>query len=131
MLIRCVLLIFLFGSSSCERRATAEEVFDDYLTRLARVLDLTKPEVLRQTLPRMPVASSLQQNIPAIKIDLLDYWAFRECGLTLLLSERNSVLGRVMPASQHLHMDGRILQQLQEIRLAVAEVVARCQDETS
>ncbi|HSM56836.1 MAG TPA: hypothetical protein VK879_11840 [Candidatus Sulfomarinibacteraceae bacterium] len=27
--------------------------------------------------------------------------------------------------------DGRILQQLQEIRLAVAEVVARCQDETS
>lgn len=112
MLIRCVLLVLLFGSSGCEQRPAAEQLLDDYLTRLARVLDLPKSEVLRQTLPRMPAASSLQQNIPAIKIDLLDYWAFRKCGLTLLLSERNSVLGRVMTASQHLHMDGRILQQL-------------------
>lgn len=90
----------------------AERLMDDYLTRLARVLKQDKPPVSRTSLPRMAPHAELHQNLEPIKIDLLDYWAFRECGLTPLLSERNSVLGRVMLPSQHLHMDGRILQQL-------------------
>lgn len=105
-------LLLVLGCAACEPLSPAEELLDDYLTRLARVLDTDKPDMVRQPLPRLPPHSTLTQTIAPLKIDLLDYWALRECGLTIILSERNSVLGRVMLPSQHLHMDGRILRQL-------------------
>lgn len=105
-------LLVLFLLSSCTQENTASHLLDNYLTRLARVLDHEKPHITPSLVPHMPAAAQLQQDAAPVKIDLLDYWAFRECGLTLILSERNSVLGRVMLPSQLLHMDGRILRQL-------------------
>lgn len=105
-------LLVLFSLSSCTQENTASHLLNNYLTRLARVLDLEKPRITPSPVPHMPAAAQLQQDAAPVKIDLLDYWAFRECGLTLILSERNSVLGRVMLPSQLLHIDGRILRQL-------------------
>lgn len=102
-------LILLAG---CHFHSPAESMLDDYLSRLARVLDQPKPEVERQSPPQLPPPRELQIVIEPLSIDLLDYWAFRKCGLTSLLSERNSILGRVMQPSQLLHMDGRLIRQL-------------------
>lgn len=87
-------------------------MLEDYLVRLSRVLRQPVPEISRQAPPRLPEVRELQLVIEPPAIDLLEFWAFRKCGLALILGERNSVLGRVMQPSQALHMDGRILRQL-------------------
>ncbi len=97
---------------ACQPTPPAEALLDDYLTRLSRVLDVERPPVADGVLPRMPPPRELQVTIERLDINLLDFWGFRRCGLAEVLGERNSVLGRVMVPSQHLHMDGRILQQL-------------------
>lgn len=106
-----LLILALLGG--CLFRAPAEGLLEDYLGRLSRVLDQPRPEVERGAVPRMPRSRDLQQSIDPLSIGVLDYWGFRECGLAEILGERNSVLGRVMPPSQHLHMDGRLLVQLE------------------
>lgn len=106
-------LILLIG---CQPRPPAQRLMDDYLARLSRVLDQPIPEFERQSPPRKPRARELQVDIEPLSIGVLDYWGFRRCGLAEILAERNSVLGRVMPPSQHLHMDGRLLIQLEHCR---------------
>ncbi|WP_347329674.1 DUF3080 family protein [Marinimicrobium locisalis] len=106
------LLLLLTLVSACQPSAPAEALLEDYLTRLARVLDVERPNVAPVRPPRMPPARVLQVQIEPVSINLLEFWGFRQCGLSEVLGERNSVLGRVMVPSQHLHMDGRILQRL-------------------
>ncbi|WP_027330980.1 DUF3080 family protein [Marinimicrobium agarilyticum] len=101
---------------ACQLKPPAEALLDDYLTRLSRVLDVDRPAVAASLPPRMPPTRALQITIEPLSIDLLDFWGFRKCGLAEVLGERNSVLGRVMVPSQHLHMDGRILEGLQQCR---------------
>jgi len=96
----------------CLWQSPAESMLDEYLARLAKVLRQPGAEVARKTVKRMPRPRELRVRLDPIRIDLAEFWGFRDCGLTPLLSERNSILGRVMPDSRHLHMDGRILLQL-------------------
>lgn len=111
-MVRTYLYCLVFLLAGCQMHSPAEELLDDYITRLARVLDQAKPKIVRQPPIRLPAPRDLRVAIEPLSVDLLDYWAFRECGLAPLLGERNSVLGRVMPPSQALHMDGRLLRQL-------------------
>ncbi len=106
----CVLSLTLL--CACQPKPPAEALLDDYLSRLSRVLDVDRPPLAEQATPRMPPARELQVALEPLSINLLDFWGFRSCGLSEVLGERNSILGRVMVPSQHLHMDGRILQQL-------------------
>lgn len=109
---RLYLLCLLFVLAGCQARSPAEALLDDYLIRLSRVLGQDEPIVVRQSPPRLPPARHLQLHVEAPSVDLLDYWAFRKCGLAPILGERNSVLGRVLQPSQRLHMEGRIVRQL-------------------
>lgn len=97
---------------ACQPSPPAETLLDDYLARLSRVLEVEAPPIADNALPRMPPARELQASIEPLDINLLDFWGFRRCGLAEVLGERNSILGRVQVPSQHLHMDGRILEQL-------------------
>lgn len=106
------LLLLLTFLSACQPTSPAEALLEDYLTRLARVLELERPNVAPVRPPRLPPARVLQVEVEPLSINLLEFWGFRKCGLSEVLGERNSILGRVMVPSQHLHMDGRLLQQL-------------------
>lgn len=107
----CVMFILLL-IGGCDSGRSAEGLLEDYLVRLGRVLAQEVPPVERRPALRLPPMRELQVVVEPLSIDLLDYWAFRECGLAPLLGERNSVLGRVMVPSQALHMDGRLIRQL-------------------
>ena len=126
--ITCLLTTALL--SACQPTPPAEAMLDDYLTRLSRVLSVDIPAIAAEPAPRMPPPRELQVELEPLSINLLDFWGFRQCGLAEVLGERNSILGRVMVPSQHLHMDGRILQRLRHcIRtLDDAELVALAED---
>lgn len=110
------LLLLLTLLSACQPKSPAEALLNDYLNRLERVLEVDRPAIAPLVPPRMPPTRTLQVAIEPISIDLLEFWGFRKCGLAEVLGERNSVLGRVMVPSQHLHMDGRILQNLRRCK---------------
>lgn len=110
---RLILLLGMVLIQSCSWHSPAEAMLDDYLQRLARVLRQPQVEPQRLSPKRMPPPRELRVELEPIRINLIEFWDFRNCGLTPILSERNSILGRVMPDSRHLHMDGRILLQLE------------------
>ncbi len=57
-----------------------------------------------------PRRRDLQLDIPAVKINLLQFLRLSQCELQRLLGERNSNLGRLMPASQQLVYQQQFMQ---------------------
>ena len=77
----------------------SEARWEDYLSRLARLSQQAVPE--RAPLPIVPYLGNreLHQPIPEHRVDMLDYLELRHCNLMSLISERNSVLGKLQADS--------------------------------
>jgi hypothetical protein len=104
-----LLLPILLGSCS----PAAESLFEDYHSRLARILPLPAPAINPITaLPALPAVREVQQQLPDLRLDLLDLVAIRHCGLQQLVASRNSSLGKVMTAANQLGYELELLQQL-------------------
>lgn len=101
-------LILLGGCSPA-----AESIFDDYHSRLARILPLPASAINPiAALPALPAVREVQQQLPDLRLDLLDLVAIRHCGLQPLVASRNSSLGKVMTAANQLGYELALLQQL-------------------
>lgn len=87
--------------------------FNDYQQRLNRVLALDSPSPKLVASHTFPAKSALQQPLPELRIDLLDAFATRSCGLDMLIAERNSSMGKVFTASKRLNYELRFLATLQ------------------
>lgn len=96
----------------CKDPAGTAEL-DDYQQRLARVLALEIPAVKPAAGLAFPAKSALQQPLPELRIDLLDAFATRSCGLDMLIAERNSSMGKVFTASKRLDYEVRFLATLE------------------
>ncbi|MDO3385001.1 DUF3080 family protein [Gilvimarinus sp. SDUM040013] len=110
-------LYALVGCTKTEPEVT----FDDYLTRLGRVTDISVPPTAPHSRPQYPARAKLLPVIESPTINWLELWDYRQCGLSTLLGERNSVLGKHMQASTHFVMDVEIIQALQYCRTQTAD----------
>lgn len=86
-----------------------DDLLQDYVGRVANVLDADPPEPMSPTLPAYPRPRHIQQPVPDIRIDVLDAWALRGCEVFKLLGERNSILGRVAEPEIRLDYERRLL----------------------
>lgn len=93
--------------SGCDR--SAEGLMDDYVSRVANVLDASPAEVTPMPLPTYPRHRAIVQPLPDIRIDLLDAWALRGCEVFSLIGERNSILGKVARPATRLDYERRLL----------------------
>lgn len=108
-----VLMSFsLLAVTGCKDTAGTAEL-KDYQQRLNRVLALNTPAPAPAASPAFPAKSALQQPLPELRIDLLDAFATRSCGLDMLIAERNSSMGKVFTASKRLNYELRFLASLQ------------------
>lgn len=100
---------WLYG---CERN-TAINGFETYHQRLAKVLD-TDPLAPSLTDPlAFPATRSLFIPVEEIRVDLLDAYELRKCGLFHLIAERNSILGKVQDKTRQLRYELLLLNGLQ------------------
>ena len=79
-----------------------EALWEDYLSRIAR---LTRQDIpARVPLPVLayPGARELRLPLPEHRVDMLDYLELRHCGLMELISQRNSSLGKLQADSLRL-----------------------------
>lgn len=95
---------------ACNNNTTT--LADDYLSRVARVLDVPNPNLPVMAAPAFPRQGELVMPLESVRIDVLDAWSLRSCGLLPFVGERNSILGQVMPASVALDYELRLLKQL-------------------
>ncbi|GGX39872.1 hypothetical protein GCM10007392_03020 [Saccharospirillum salsuginis] len=86
-----------------------DDLMDDYVARVANVLDAEPAPVDPMALPSYPRPRQLRQPVPDIRIDLLDAWALRGCEVFKLLGERNSILGKVAEPEIRLDYERRLL----------------------
>jgi hypothetical protein len=93
-----------------------EALFDDYQQRLARILPLPQLEATTVAIEGrapLPAVRDVFQQLPDIRLDMLDLIAIRDCGLQSLVAHRNSSLGKVMSTANQLGYELEVIQQLQ------------------
>ena len=86
-------------SSGCSREQTP---WHDYLTRVARVLDVATPEVRTDDLVAWPRRRALRFVVPAADIDVAQFIELHQCDLGALVGTRNSPLGRLRGDAREL-----------------------------
>lgn len=108
-LIPGILVLFLTG---CNPFSEAEPMMDEYLSRLARVLDTPAAA----TPSGLPPAATLPRRrdrvleIPELELGMLDFLSLYGCELQYVVGERNSVMGRVMQPVNRLRYEIRFIQ---------------------
>lgn len=101
--------------------------FDDYRERLARSLKLGAVVPVEPVIPvRRPRKRDLQLEQGSAQISIVDFLRLFDCALGEVIGERNSVLGRVAPASQRLFNDLAFLQLAPD---CIAQLTARNNEE--
>lgn len=109
-----VLLLLLTAGLGCEQNTQPETMLEDYVWRLGNVtrLEVAAVETSLTTRP-YPRPRDRKMNIPETRIGLLDLLDFFDCQLDYLISERNSILGRVQQPSQRLIYEAKLIAGLQ------------------
>ncbi|MGR5141132.1 DUF3080 domain-containing protein [Photobacterium sp. DNB23_23_1] len=114
-----LLILVLVG---CEPNTTIRS-FETYTTRLANVLD-TSPVTINingSDLNAFPEPRELLLPIEDIRIDLLDAYELRKCGLFHLIAERNSILGKVQDKTRQLRYELILLSGLNHCQKVLPE----------
>ncbi len=96
--------------AACNPFSTPEGMLDEYVKRLARVLDV---EAVRSPVPAAPELPRLRERVrpvPELTVGVVDFLGLYGCGLQHVVGERNSSLGRVMHPSSRLAYELRFLQ---------------------
>ncbi|RMJ02168.1 hypothetical protein DOQ08_02964 [Marinobacter litoralis] len=98
--------------SGCNPFTEAEPMMDEYLSRLARVLDAPEASVPSELPPAttLPKRRDRVLQIPELELGMLDFLSLYGCELQYVVGERNSVMGRVMQPINRLRYEIRFIQ---------------------
>ncbi len=108
-----LLFAFVLTLISCDGARTTNDLFDDYIGRLERVLELDIVKVDPVT-TAYPSRRQLQVATQEVKIDFLDFLGILDCDLNRVIAGRNSVLGKVMQPSQRWLYEVSLLSALED-----------------
>ncbi|MEZ5450364.1 MAG: DUF3080 family protein [Thiolinea sp.] len=97
----------------------AQALLEDYLDSMSRVLETpidTDLGTALLDLPALPEKRERRLPVTDIREGIIEVWDFQQCGMMHLIAERNSSLGKVMPASQKMAYELRFMAALQVCR---------------
>ncbi|MEX2475886.1 DUF3080 family protein [Marinobacter sp.] len=95
--------------SACNPFSQADSMMDEYVERVARVLDGEARLSELPDLGRMPRRRDRRLTMPELDIDILDFLSLYGCQLQYVVGERNSVMGRVMDPLNSLRYEVRFI----------------------
>lgn len=107
-------LVFALLLTACGQSAGG--LYDDYLSRLGNVLDVPVAERHTPAPQGAPRSRDLQLEIPDVRVTPLAYWNLRHCELFRLISDRNSILGRVAPPNTVWRYEARVLAAIEDCK---------------
>ncbi|SFM48988.1 DUF3080 family protein [Marinobacter zhejiangensis] len=95
--------------SGCNPFSEAQPMMDEYVERVARVLELNyelDPVTIGQQIPRRRYR---RLDLPEQDINMLDFLSLYGCDLQYVVGERNSVMGKVMQPLNRLRYEQRFI----------------------
>jgi hypothetical protein len=95
--------------TGCNPFSEPESLTDEYLSRLARVLE-QQPSATLTSLPQsLPRPKQRRFELEPFKVNMLQFFALFGCELQVIAGEKNSILGKVMTPSAQLNYELRFL----------------------
>lgn len=113
--VRSVIIALMVAMvSGCNPFSAADSMMDDYVERVARVLEADPVYSDLPEVPTFPRRRDRVLSIPDIDISMLDFLSLYGCQLQFVVGERNSVLGRVMQPLNRLRYEIRFTEAARE-----------------
>ncbi len=111
----CAVLLSAVGCGSAN---DPEDLLADYVGRVENVteVDVLDGEGYRAGLLAYPERRDRRLPLADVRIGMLDFLVLIQCGLQEIVGERNSALGKVMPVSQQLIYEHRLLVSARQCR---------------
>ncbi|WP_100658298.1 DUF3080 family protein [Alteromonas flava] len=109
-LLVCLALSCLTGCSPNRVSTT----LDEYVERLARVMDDKAPNVNFTPTQTFPSKAELRQEVQSLSLNVREFLNLPNCRLSTLVAERNTALGKTQPPSQRFVYEVTVTQALQE-----------------
>lgn len=97
----------------CSDKSGLEANWQDYLSRLSRVLDREVDSAPNTPALLFPRPRDVAITFAASNIDILDFLRMRRCALRETVAQRNSILGKIGDESAQLIFDLRFLSEAQ------------------
>ncbi|HLW04488.1 MAG TPA: DUF3080 family protein [Azoarcus sp.] len=99
--------------TACDPLSQPESMLETYVERAARVLDETAELTPVMAVPQLPRKRDRVRELPDLDLGMLDFLSLYGCELQHVISERNSILGRVMHPVNQLHYELRFVRSAQ------------------
>lgn len=96
--------------SGCNPFSSAEPMMDEYVERVARVLELDPQFSDLPPASNMPRRRDRQLDMPELDMGMLDFLSLYGCELQYIIGEKNSVMGKVMQPLNRLRYELRFIE---------------------
>jgi len=110
----CVPGLLMVVLSACNPFSEARPMMDEYVERVARVLE-TEPELSAIDSPtHIPRRRDRVLTMPELELGMLDFLSLYGCELQFVVGEKNSVMGKVMQPLNRLRYELRFIRAAQD-----------------
>ncbi len=115
--------ILLAGAAACSDADDPQALLLDYVSRVENVTEseAAADDAFESDLLRYPDRRDLRLPLADVRIGMLEFLGLIQCGLQEIIGERNSSLGKVMPVSQQLIYEHRLLVSARQCRRQLEE----------
>jgi hypothetical protein len=122
-----ILVLFSLMSllGACDPLAKPETLMDEYVKRLANVLDVEPVYSDLIDIERIPRPRDRRLFIPEHDINMLDFLSLYGCELQFVVGEKNSILGRVMQPLNNLRYELRFIEASQQCLVEIKSETLR------
>lgn len=96
--------------AACDPFAKPESLMDEYVKRLAHVLDVEPRYSELVSIERIPRPRERKLAISEIDMNMLEFLGLYGCELQFVVGEKNSIMGRVMQPLNKLRYEVRFIQ---------------------
>ncbi|WP_243711912.1 MULTISPECIES: DUF3080 family protein [Marinomonas] len=116
----CLLLL-----TGCTSRYQPESLLMDYVKDLSRskYIQLVVPDFVSPSL--YPPLHQRQQALTKFDVSILDFLSLQQCDVGFLVGEKNSVLGKVMPASQRFLYEINIIRAIESCHIGNVQLAEK------
>ncbi|WP_417567941.1 DUF3080 domain-containing protein [Marinobacter sp.] len=100
--------------AGCNPFSDARPMMDEYVERVARVLDVDPELSDIDSASQLPRRRDRVLTIPDLEMGMLDFLSLYGCELQQVVGQKNSVMGRVMQPLNHLRYEIRFIEAARE-----------------
>jgi hypothetical protein len=97
-----------------------QQDMSQYSQRISRVLDSELPPPHPISVKPYPSTRHMIVPVTQINMELSDFYSLQQCELGILISERNTVLGKIQQVSQRLIYENKLLSALEACQQKIA-----------